>query len=75
VHYRYRETVYHIEVLQTEDENTDVRVTVDGAERRDKTIPLEDDHLEHTVEVRIPGSREALPILNTQLGRRTMVAS
>ncbi|MCG6881461.1 MAG: cyclic beta 1-2 glucan synthetase [Deltaproteobacteria bacterium] len=75
VHYRYRETVYHIEVLQTDDENTDVRVTVDGTEGRDKTIPLKDDHLEHTVEVRIPGSREALPIINTQLGRHAMVAS
>ena len=75
VHYRYRETVYHIEVLQTEDENTDVRVTVDGAEGRDKTIPLKDDHLEHRVEVRIPGSRAALPIINTQLGRHAKVAS
>jgi len=53
VHYRYRETVYHIKVLQTADENGDMRVTVDGAEQSDKAIPLIDDHQEHWAEVRI----------------------
>jgi hypothetical protein len=33
-------------------------VTVDGVEQHDKTVPLVDDHLEHTVEVRIKGAGE-----------------
>ena len=53
VHYRYRETVYHIDVLQTRDANGGSVVTVDGVERHDKVIPLIDDRQEHSVEVRI----------------------
>ncbi len=52
MHYRYRETVYHITVLQTN--NGSAGVIVDGVEQPDKAIPLFDDHLEHSVEVRIP---------------------
>jgi len=59
VHYRYRETVYHIDVLQTGDEEGDTRVTVDGAEQSDLAIPLVDDQREHSAEVRIPGSCRA----------------
>jgi cellobiose phosphorylase len=51
IHYRYRETVYHIAVRQTPGAT---RVTLDGVELRDDGIPLVDDHREHTVEVRIP---------------------
>ena len=54
MHYRYRETVYHIAVLQTPAGKAEMRVTVDGTEQDDKTIPLVDDHKEHWVEVRIP---------------------
>jgi len=54
VHYRYRETVYHIAVLQTPAGNGEMRVSVDGIEQHDKTILLVDDHKEHWVEVRIP---------------------
>jgi cellobiose phosphorylase len=54
MHYRYRETVYHITVLQTPAGKGEMRVTVDGIEQHDKTIPLVDDHKEHGVEVRIP---------------------
>jgi cyclic beta-1,2-glucan synthetase len=57
VHYRYRETVYHIGVLQTHAGNGEMSVTVDGVEQSDKAIPLVDDRKEHTVEVRIPGAR------------------
>jgi len=59
VHYRYRETVYHIDVLQTGDEKGDTRVTVDGAVQSDQAIPLVDDQREHAAEVRIPGSCRA----------------
>jgi cellobiose phosphorylase len=54
VHYRYRETVYHIAVLQTRAGNGEMSVTVDGVERPDQVIPLVDDRQEHSVEVRIP---------------------
>ncbi len=54
VHYRYRETIYHITVLQTRDVKGETGVTVDGVEQPDKAIPLLDDHQEHSVEVRIP---------------------
>jgi len=53
VHYRYRETIYHITVVQTRDGKSKTNVTVDGVEQHDKAIPLVDDRQEHTVEVRI----------------------
>jgi cellobiose phosphorylase len=53
MHYRYRETVYHIAVSQTHMENGEMSVIVDGVEQSDKTIHLVDDRQEHTVEVRI----------------------
>ena len=52
VHYRYRETIYHITVLQRCD-NSGASVTVDGVEQIGKTIPLIDDRREHAVEVRV----------------------
>ena len=52
LHYRYRETVYHIAVLQTHAADGGMTVTVDGIERDDKAIPLVDDRQEHSVEVR-----------------------
>ena len=60
VHYRYRETLYHITVLQTRAGNGDTSVTVDGIEQHDKAIPLVDDHQEHSVEVHV---RLAVPNL------------
>ena len=57
VHYRYRETVYHIAVLHARAGNGETSVTVDGVERPDKAIPLVDDRQEHSVEVRIPAGR------------------
>jgi cellobiose phosphorylase len=58
LHYRYRETVYHIAVLQTRAESGGMSVTVDGVERPDQAIPLADDRQEHSVEVRIRGARK-----------------
>jgi len=57
VHYRYRETVYHIAVLQTPGGTGETSVTVDGVERHDQAIPLVDDRQDHSVEVRIPAPR------------------
>ena len=52
VHYRYRETVYHINLLQSGDGSA-AGVTVDGVEQHDNAIPLLDDRQEHSVEVRM----------------------
>ena len=57
LHYRYRETVYHIVVSQTRADGEakigETRVTVDGVERSDNIIPLIDDRRDHAVEVKI----------------------
>jgi cellobiose phosphorylase len=50
VHYRYRETVYHIDVIQSGDGSAS-GVTVDGVEQPDGAIALVDDRQEHSVEV------------------------
>jgi cyclic beta-1,2-glucan synthetase len=57
LHYRYRETVYHIAVLRTQPGDGPTSVIVDGVEQQDKTIPLVDDHREHAVEVKIPAAQ------------------
>ena len=57
MHYRYRDTVYHITVSQTSAANDGMSVRVDGLERDDQTLPLVDDRLEHSVEVRIPNGQ------------------
>jgi cyclic beta-1,2-glucan synthetase len=62
IHYRYRETFYHITIKRVSEKSEHViRVTVDGtvvsgagvdsAGRPQGTIPLVDDHREHHVEV------------------------
>ena len=51
VHYRYRETLYHIKVVQGQAGEDERHVTVDGAVQREQTIPMVDDHNEHFVEV------------------------
>jgi len=55
VHYRYRETVYHITVRRTGEQTGQViRVTLDGAVPDGVgigVIPLVDDRREHHVEV------------------------
>ena len=56
LHYRYRETVYHIAVVQTPAGAGEMRVTVDGLEQSDNRIPLVDDQQEHWAEVRIPAT-------------------
>ena len=57
VHYRYRETLYHITVLQTHNGSAGSGVTVDDVEQPDNAIPLVDDRQEHAVEVRIPSEK------------------
>jgi cellobiose phosphorylase len=54
VHYRYRETIYHIAVVQSGGREEGTVVTVDGVEQQDTVVRLVDDRQEHWVEVRIP---------------------
>ena len=62
IHYRYRETVYHIALAQARagDGGTGggARVTVDGVEQDGLAIPLVDDHREHRVEVRVVAAQQ-----------------
>jgi cellobiose phosphorylase len=51
VHYRFRETVYHITVLQSPDHDDEMNVTMDGISRNDKTVKLVNDLQEHFVEL------------------------
>ena len=52
VHYRYRETIYHIHVRRLGGAGRTVkRVSCDGVEQSDGAIPLRDDHQEHRAEV------------------------
>ena len=52
IHYRYRDTVYHITVRGAgEPSGQAARVTVDGVEQHDARIPLVDDRQAHHVEV------------------------
>jgi hypothetical protein len=60
MHYRYRETVYHITILQLPAGSGEMRVTEDGIELHDKIISLVDDHREHWVDVKISATVTAL---------------
>jgi cellobiose phosphorylase len=53
VHYRYRETTYHIKVVQGHAGKDNGRLTVDGMVQPEPAIPLMDDHREHFVEALI----------------------
>ncbi len=58
IHYRYRETVYHITVKRlAEHPGEPARLTMDGIERTGNLIPLIDDRQDHTVEVRMTHPR------------------
>jgi hypothetical protein len=53
VHYRYRETIYHISVLQGRVGEDQTSVTIDGVLQHDRAVPLIDDRQEHLVKVMI----------------------
>jgi len=56
VHYRHRETLYHIRISRTATPEGGMAVVLDGVEQRDPFIPLADDRREHNVDVRVPGN-------------------
>ncbi len=51
VYYRYRETVYGIDIRQQPGGEGRTIVTVDGTELQDEAIPLVDDRRNHSVEI------------------------
>ncbi len=53
LHYRYRETLYHINVLQVRAGSGETSVIVDGIEQQHRAISLVDDRQDHVVEVKI----------------------
>jgi cellobiose phosphorylase len=58
LNYRYRDTRYQIVVTQGSDRHDEPRVTVDGIEQTGLAIPLIDDRLEHSAEVRLGSERQ-----------------
>ncbi len=52
VHYRHRETVYHISVQQRSSDEGAAEIVVDGKVHDETGILLIDDHIEHWVEVK-----------------------
>ncbi|MBA3503888.1 MAG: cyclic beta 1-2 glucan synthetase, partial [Deltaproteobacteria bacterium] len=57
IHYRYRETVYHIHIADLGGTNRAVtRVRCDGTDEPSRTIPLRDDRQDHQVDVELGGA-------------------
>ncbi|MBC7974301.1 MAG: cyclic beta 1-2 glucan synthetase, partial [Myxococcales bacterium] len=54
IHYRHRETVYHIHVVNRGGKVS--RVVCDGAEQANHLIPLRDDRRDHHVEIELAGT-------------------
>ena len=54
IHYRYRQTVYHITISRlVPDTATGNQLILDGEELAVETIPLVDDHREHSAEFKV----------------------
>ena len=56
IHYRYRQTVYHITITRLAVDSADTNLlSLDGQEVSGETIPLRDDRQEHAVEMKVRG--------------------
>jgi cellobiose phosphorylase len=54
IHYRYRQTVYHITISRLDADAADAnQLSLDGELLAGKTVPLIDDRHEHSVELRV----------------------
>ena len=53
LHYRYRETFFHITITQSESGQSVKRILVDGIEQPDKVVPLHDDRQNHQIEIEL----------------------
>ncbi|HEY9400730.1 MAG TPA: glycosyl hydrolase family 65 protein, partial [Luteimonas sp.] len=54
VRYRFRDTVYRIDVRQIAGLEGEAGLSVDGVRQETLSIPLRDDQVTHLVEVRLP---------------------
>ncbi|WP_174406732.1 GH36-type glycosyl hydrolase domain-containing protein [Desulfovibrio subterraneus] len=61
MHYRYRETMFHIRVVQLPGKIGGVSVELDSEPQPDGCIPLSDDHKEHWAEVRVTIPEDSAP--------------
>ena len=73
VHYRFRETVYHIAISQTKSPGKTPSMVVDGVQQSGNTITLVDDHQEHSVEIQLTpetsaAARDVVSILGPLAG-------
>jgi cyclic beta-1,2-glucan synthetase len=55
--YRFKNTPYHIEVIQINNDDGPLGVQLDGELQADGSVPLLDDGRPHQVQARIPGER------------------
>jgi len=54
IHYRYRQTIYHITIMRLAADSGEVdHLFLDGKELAAKTVPLADDRREHSVELKV----------------------
>ena len=53
VHYRYRETMYDISIIQLQGNSEEPGITIDRVKNYENNIPLIDDHQTHWVEVKV----------------------
>jgi cellobiose phosphorylase len=53
VRYRYRDTVYHMAIFRRHTGDGEASVTLDGVRQHSLTIPLVDDHRDHSVEAKL----------------------
>ena len=70
LHYRYRETFYHITVTRTGPGSVVVSMTVDGLVQSDWTVHLIDDQREHFVKIDLGADRNKKPpntVLNEEV--------
>jgi cyclic beta-1,2-glucan synthetase len=64
VHYRYRETVYHIAILRSSGEKPESSVLLDGVRQVGTYLPLIDDQKEHSAIVRFHDQAEDIADLD-----------
>jgi cellobiose phosphorylase len=54
IHYRYRQTIYHITISRLPGDSPDpASLSLDGVPGVDNRFPLHDDRLEHEVEMKV----------------------
>jgi len=59
LHYRYRDSVYHVTVSRSNARDRDCAVWLDGVLQADNGVPLRNDGVDHEVRVLLPQSRAA----------------